>query len=114
MLSIKLPKTAVGLFLLLFTGASLALPATAQSPGDAADGYTSTQPDDDTLSPDDDDPLDRPATSDDSTALDDDRIDDADMTDEERRCAADFPGFDPTSGTYLNDSDERERCPYLL
>ena len=30
-----------------------------------------------------------------------------------RRCAEDFPGFDPRSGTFVNRYGERRVCPYL-
>ena len=30
-----------------------------------------------------------------------------------RRCADDFPGFDPRSGTFVNRYGERRVCPYL-
>jgi hypothetical protein len=37
------------------------------------------------------------------------RADDRDM----RRCAEDFRGFDPRSGTYINRYGEERVCPYL-
>jgi BA14K-like protein len=30
-----------------------------------------------------------------------------------RNCAEDFPGFDPRTGTFVNESGERRVCPYL-
>jgi len=30
-----------------------------------------------------------------------------------RSCAEDFPGFDPRTGTFVNESGERRVCPYL-
>ena len=30
-----------------------------------------------------------------------------------RSCAEDFPGFDPRTGTFLNEVGERRVCPYL-
>jgi hypothetical protein len=30
-----------------------------------------------------------------------------------RSCAEDFPGFDPRTGTFLNEDGERRVCPYL-
>jgi len=30
-----------------------------------------------------------------------------------RSCAEDFPGFDPRSGTFVNQNGERRVCPYL-
>jgi putative DNA primase/helicase len=30
-----------------------------------------------------------------------------------RSCVEDFPGFDPRTGTFVNESGERRVCPYL-
>jgi hypothetical protein len=31
-----------------------------------------------------------------------------------RNCAEDFPGFDPRTGTFVNEDGERRVCPYLF
>ena len=44
-----------------------------------------------------------------AAAISEGRADDRDM----RRCARDFRGFDPRSGTYINRYGEERVCPYL-
>jgi hypothetical protein len=44
-----------------------------------------------------------------AAAISEGRAEDRDM----RRCARDFRGFDPRSGTYINRYGEERVCPYL-
>jgi hypothetical protein len=119
-LSIKLPKLILGLSLVVLAGAS-SFPALAQTVDDDGARYDSQTPpgvvgdddDDDDGSDDGDDSRDAAQDDDDDDRSDDDR-DVSALSEEERRCAAEFSSFDPVSGTYLNDNGERERCPHLF
>lgn len=123
-MSYKLPIHLIGLAAALFAGVVFVAPAQAQSSDDDSTYSTSRGIDDDNAVPDDD------AVDDDADAqaADADRVDadrdgddrraddgqDFARSEEETRCMAEFRSFDPSTGMYVTEDGNRERCPYLF